>query len=86
MDGIGDCFGFEYFGLEPRLVKPLLTDRTGYYLVEYEGRYYFADLIVVSLYRADEPKDLDGILSMMSQKRVRAIRKTEIIEADDSDN
>ncbi|OCK99914.1 uncharacterized protein K441DRAFT_652190 [Cenococcum geophilum 1.58] len=86
LDGLVDCFGFEYFGFEPRLVKPLLTDNTGKFLVEYKGRYYFANLIIVSLYRSDEPKDLDSILSIIRQKKIQNIRKTQIVELDDTDD
>ncbi|KAN0070063.1 hypothetical protein V8E54_011644 [Elaphomyces granulatus] len=86
LDGLVDSFGFEYFGFEPRLAKAILTDNTGSFLVECEGQYYFASLIAGSLYRLDEPKDLDSILPLFSQNRTQNIRMTEIMELDDTDN
>ena len=64
----------------------ILTDNTGRFLVEYEGRYYFANIIAGSLYRLDGPKDLDSILSMFSQNKIQNIRMTEIMELDDTED
>jgi len=69
LDGLIDSFGFEYFGFEPRLVKAILTDNTGSFLVECEGRYYFAGLIAGSLYRLDEPKDFGRYLTRVRSKQ-----------------
>jgi hypothetical protein len=86
LEGLVDSFGFEYFGFDLILVKPISTDGAGIYLVEYEGRYYLANIITDSVHRFDEPKDLDSILSMLNRIKIQKIKMTEIMELDDVDD
>lgn len=86
LNSLVDRFDFEDFGFEPRLVKPISTDNAGSYLVEYEGRYYLANLIIYSLHRFDDPEDLGSILSVLNRNKVQNIGMTKIMELDDTDD